>query len=134
MSVKRKLPQRTSVIALRRCASQMHTCIRAKLSSNSGDTFIEVLSALMITVIAVVLMATMLAAAANITAKNEARMNTLFAAQTALATQPEPEFPTGLVTVDGGALGTNTYKVYVYSQDGLTRYEPNFGVENGDVS
>lgn len=119
-----------------RCSrlSRLSACVRAKLTSNAGDTFIEVLSALLISVLAVVLMATMITTATSITSRNEVRMAALFAAQTALSTQEQPEFASGMVTVQGETIAGSSYKVFVYTQDGFTRYEPSFNIGGGDAS
>lgn len=108
--------------------------IRAKLSSEAGDTLAEVLVALLVSVMAVTLMATMIMTATNVTSKNETRMAQLYAAQSALASKAaETKQSNGMAaTISGPASYTSgPLKIDVYRSNGLLCYEAYVTPESG---
>lgn len=116
---------RKAVKELEASSSQARGRIGAKLASTRGDTLIEVLSALLVAVMAVTLMATMIMTATNVTSKNETRMAALYAAQSSLSVPQDADKYGALskVTISGGGLSSaRSVDVTAYKSEGFIRY------------
>lgn len=115
---------RKAVKTLEASSSQVRGRIGAKLASTRGDTLIEVLSALLVAVMAVTLMATMIMTATNVTSKNETRMAALYAAQSSLSIPQDVDKYDALntVTISGENSGSRVLKIDAYRSGGFIRY------------
>ena len=91
-----------------------------KLRSRLGETFVEVLVALLIVALAALLLASMVAASGSIDANTRGQDEEFYKAVTALESGGGTTTTTGSVKVEWGTGGTTFMKsVDIYEQDGL---------------
>ncbi len=105
--------------------SRLCRALSRKLSSTAGDTLVEILTALLISVMAVTLMATMVMTATNVTSKNDTRMAALFEAQSSLSVPSKKDLVSSAApaTISGGSIDSISIKVDIYGDDAFLRYE-----------
>lgn len=120
---------RGRTVRLSRCVSpakreRIASCAVRKLRSSAGDTFIEILAALLIAALATVLMATMIVTSTNITSRNETRMAALYAAQSTLSNPTDAERRADISTASIAGTTTGSFEVGIvaYGADGYLRY------------
>ena len=104
--------------------------VKDKLKSRRGDSIAEVLVALLISAVALVMLASMITTSTNLIRKSGAHLADYYQADSALARMAGDDLPTDSVTIEpdlrkGLRSGTeNTVQVYVVENDESVGGEP----------
>lgn len=119
--------------------AQLTSALKNKLTSTQGDSFAEVLVAILIAALGAALLASMVTAASNVTISSEKKLTELHEAESDLAASAAGK--TNKLFITGGNLANTglELEILVYTNDDFSRYElvkPNtlvFPAEGGDT-
>ncbi|MDO4805778.1 MAG: hypothetical protein Q4A07_00880 [Coriobacteriales bacterium] len=104
--------------------NSMHTKIRARLSSESGETIAETLVSVLVSSLALLLLATAIASAVNIVSLSRNRMDARYEAESAMVLASEEtslkkgQYTTDVLIATPSAVGSDTSRNLLFYQSG----------------